>query len=110
MPKIKLFKYTVSSRRSNHFPIDQLRYDQCWADDSESANHMSAAFHHAADRPRRSGMSDVQFETAIVEHEKEGQEIIKINMESIKDPTVARWASFGWSVRMITSTKIDLYQ
>jgi hypothetical protein len=110
MPKIKLFKYTVSSRRHNHFPVDQLRYDQCWADDGESASRMSAAFHHESHRPRRSGVSDEMFADMIVEHEKEGQEIINIVIESIKSPTVGRWKSFGWLVGTVSFIKTDIYQ
>lgn len=63
--------FTVEGR--GHFPIDMLRYDVCWpATGSDSMDIEGSS------RP-----SNLQH---------------RIDMRGLKDPTVARWRSYGWDV------------
>ncbi len=61
-----LYEYYVTG--SGDFPIDMLRFDQCWPADGEEAAKLG-------DLSRRS-----------------------IRFQSHREPTVARWSSFVWSV------------
>lgn len=55
---------------NGHFPVDMLRYDQCWPVEGDER-----MFQDAYGGPNRS-----------------------IKMRSHKEPTIERWSSFGWSV------------
>ena len=61
------FSYEVTG--SGAFPTDMLRYDQCYPDDTNSANNM---------------LDEKRSRTCI--------------MRSLKRPTVGRWNSFMWGV------------
>jgi hypothetical protein len=54
------------------FPIDMLRYDLCWPATGEDSSMIEAVVHPRLTR--------------------------QIRMRGLKPPTVARWASFGWTV------------
>ena len=57
------------------FPMDMLRYDAAWPADSEAANEMVLdQFNHQASAVR------------------------SIKLCSYREPTIARWQSFLWSV------------
>jgi hypothetical protein len=68
-----LYEYWVSGH--GYFPLDMLRYDAAWPADSEAAVKMDPGFRDFAGKSRRS-----------------------VRLLSYKEPTVARWASFLWSV------------
>jgi hypothetical protein len=75
-PKVVSFKVTGAG----HFPADMLRYDCCWPADGTSLARMT-------DRP--------EF------HEKRSSFYDKsrtVSLRGIRQPTAARWSSFGWTV------------
>lgn len=76
----RVYKLTVTGR--GQFPYDMLRYDACWPRMGEDA--------YAIPRPER----------------KEGvrEDHREIQLLSYKLPTVARWASFGWSCSYVEAT------
>lgn len=63
----KVYEYYVSGY--THFPMDMLRYDQCWPVSPDDASNIGG---HAYNR--------------------------SIKMRSYSEPTVDRWKSFLWSV------------
>jgi hypothetical protein len=73
----KLYEFTVEGR--GFFPIDMLRYDACWPMTQEDVCRMTldgtTRGMMPADRPA-----------------------VKVRMASHREPTAARWASFGWKV------------
>jgi hypothetical protein len=71
-PIRNFFEFTVWGR--GEFPVDMLRYDQCWP----SAESHSARF---SDRHMRD--------------EAGGRHI---TLTGLREPTTARWESFGWQV------------
>jgi hypothetical protein len=68
MRQHKLYKLTVSGR--GVFPMDMLRHDEAWPADTYSAFELQ-------DTQRTSG----------------GRTVV---LYSHREPTVARWNSFGW--------------
>ncbi len=68
MKKPKAWVYIV--RGSGHFPTDMLRYDQSW---TQGQDDVSTAF----------------------DYERATREV---TLQSAKEPTRARWESFGWLV------------
>jgi len=71
-PKV-VYEYYVTGR--GRFPYDMLRYDSCWPADGESAASMAVDFGDPDYREYRS-----------------------IKLRSYREPTIARWDSFIWSV------------
>lgn len=72
MSKIKVYRYDVSGRGT--FPVDMLRYDSCWPEDTNSALKMAGC------------IASRSLETTTV------------RIRSHNAPTVGRWNSFGWTV------------
>ena len=68
-----LYLFTVTG--AGEFPFDMLRYDRCWPE-REGETH-------------KLGSGQPGFRTAGVR---------SVEMVSLRGPTVARWASFGWKV------------
>lgn len=68
--------YTFSVRGRDLFPIDMLRYDSCWPK-SESQDSVSIMVTHG---PRAS------------------REERTVTLIGLREPTEARWKSFGWTV------------
>lgn len=68
--------YTVQGR--GDFPLDMLRYDEC--DFANEAERASALGHH------------------VPSTHTPGRRNINMVSESGRQPTVARWESFGWTV------------
>lgn len=89
--------FSVSGRLD--FPLDMLRYDHCWPSSSDDVVTM------APDFPRQSALGgDVAIS---VTHIKTVQ--VSRHVESPKhQPTVDRWASFGWTVNTATIRTIKL--
>ena len=56
-----------------HFPLDMLRYDACWPDSPDSVARLEA--------------NQIHIET------------VQVDLIGNRAPTVARWNSFGWSVK-----------
>lgn len=81
MAKTHIIKrFTVRGRFQ--FPLDMLRYDQCWPADSESAT---------------------QIRLSLEGHKLDPGEmwIVRLNRAqefTYSEPTKARWSSFCWSV------------
>lgn len=69
--QLKLHRFVVSG--TTPFPIDMLRYDECW--------------------PSTSG--DV---AAIVTDRHRDNGPLRIELVGIKPPTIGRWRSFSWTV------------
>ena len=67
-------KYLVEGRGS--FPIDMLRYDRAWPSTESDAGTIDRSFHSRL-RPQ------------------------VVILEGLSKPTVGRWASFGWEVRLL---------
>lgn len=57
------------------FPLDMLRYDLCWPATEDDSRLVAHAV-RTADRP--------------------------VRLRGLKLPTVARWASFGWKVAVVS--------
>jgi hypothetical protein len=64
-------RWTYLVSGTGQFPLDMLRYDTCWPYSQEDVHRV---------------------------YKTEGREI---KIAGIKEPTVARWNSFLWSVREI---------
>jgi hypothetical protein len=68
--------YTFEVVGSGEFPVDMLRYDLCWpSSEQDSGLTAEAAGDHVRFKRTR-----------------------YITLRGLKTPTVARWASFGWTV------------
>lgn len=72
--KTKVWAYTI--RGGGQFPLDMLRYDQCWPETNEDV----AVMHRSIE---------------------DTYEVWTLRMNSIKLPTIARWASFVCKVSAI---------
>lgn len=68
-----LHDFTVEG--TGQFPLDMLRFDECWPQRIDDACDMGDADSESRTRIRRT-----------------------IRLRGIKAPTPARWASFGWQV------------
>lgn len=68
------YHYFVTGR--GEFPLDMLRYDCAWPLDSEAATRMAGGY---GGHPVTQGLRSV-------------------HLVSYREPTIDRWASFGWSV------------
>lgn len=80
MPKTKkMWRFTVEGRLS--FPVDMLRYGQCWPETGLDVRELYDALQ--PDRDRR---------------------LYSVSLLSDREPTAGRWASFSWRV-----TKSDRY-
>lgn len=71
--KAKMVTYEVEGHDA--FPLDMLRYDNCW--------------------PK------AETDSAILErsHRERGNHHYVIRVSGLRKPTEARWLSFGWKVR-----------
>jgi hypothetical protein len=65
-PKRAIYEYYATGE--SYFPLDMLRYDQCWPASSDDAANISSSEHRS------------------------------INLRSHVEPTIERWSSFGWSI------------
>ena len=79
-----LYEYHVTG--TGTFPFDMLRFDGCWPATGEDAAEIYNTIESNIEdtRPRRS-----------------------IKLRSYKEPTVARWHSFTWSVSVDTWSQHD---
>jgi len=78
-----LYRFTVSARlKHDPLPVDMLRYDSCWPASGEDANKLSDA---------------VQIRREV--------HPISVTLCSHSKPTIARWASFLWSVTNIQTLR-----
>jgi len=68
-----MIKFTVKGR--GQFPLDMLRYDRCFPEDSQSAWNMDD--------------SRVMRRVVLIKPEADN---------TFEGPTVERWSSFGWTV------------
>jgi hypothetical protein len=73
---VKLYKYKVMGKGS--FPTDMLRYDSCWPSKPEDAEKILAP----------------------------SKDATVVQVTSIKEPTHARWSSFGWSIGAVEKMTI----
>jgi hypothetical protein len=69
-----LFEYYVTG--AGVFPFDMMRFDSCWPATGEDAARLEWERINSA----------------------KGRSLRSIRMRSYKPPTIARWASFVWSV------------
>jgi hypothetical protein len=67
----KTVKAVFEVEGSGHFPFDMLRYDSAWPVSSTDAANLKG-------RQRRT-----------------------VRLASIRNPTMGRWNSFGWSCRVV---------
>jgi len=79
---VKIWKFEVESR--HRFPLDMLRYDNCYPNNGDSVQAMYDSF----DRVKNDDGSCGPY---------------LVMMTAYSEPTVGRWQSFGWSVSNITS-------
>lgn len=71
----KLVEFTVLGR--GEFPLDMLRYDQCW--------------------PKRESVDVIAIgRTFDRRHARDAHDITLVGL---RQPTAARWKSFGWEVQ-----------
>ncbi len=82
----KRYVFNVSARPGNAFPLDMLRYDQCWPADPRSVGMLHLAYGADTDEPPTSQTGAV--EVAVASHQM---------------PTLKRWRSFGWQVGKVTT-------
>jgi hypothetical protein len=75
-----LFTFYVTG--SGYFPVDMLRYDQCWPADGDSAATIADSIGYYA---TREATPPVRWTNR------------SIKMRSHREPACARWSSFGWS-------------
>ncbi len=70
----RFYEYFVTGRGA--FPFDMLRYDHCWPADGDAAASIGVTFEDGDHfrKPRT------------------------IKLWSHREPTTARWSSFGWAV------------
>jgi len=85
LAKITTYEYEVSGH--GEFPLDMLRYDTAWpAYEAEI---------HLFDPPRPSGTNRAEYLKPRT-----------IRLRSNRQPTAARWASFGWNVGEIRAVAV----
>ena len=87
----KITHFTVEGR--GEFPLDMLRYDQCWPRGPEDAAKMEASY--------ASELLDVVKDHGLGRRTIDLATIIRPGY-----PTVDRWASFGW----VVTTVADQYR
>lgn len=68
------FTYDFTVAGSGKFPIDMLRYDECWPVDAAAASRIQADINTGERTP------------------------IQLRTNKRGGPTAARWDSFGWKV------------
>ena len=78
----KQYDYTVSAHRTARFPIDMLRYDCAWPYSEADARMIEEDVGSRVAIPLAAGADNR----------------IKVRLSSIKNPTAARWETFGWTV------------
>jgi len=72
MSNQRMFEYEVEGK--GRFPLDMLRYDQCWPADPSSVG--------------------------LIDNDVRKHRVVKLR--GLKMPTTPRWVSFLWSVRRDT--------
>ena len=70
-----VFAYTYTVRGTGLFPFDMLRYDRCTPKTEADSSRIEQTTHRSKLGPQ------------------------EITMLGTKEPTVARWESFGWRVK-----------
>jgi|APSaa5957512622_1039677.scaffolds.fasta_scaffold63508_2 hypothetical protein len=83
-----MYRTTFEVTGRGSFPLDMLRYDQCFPSDTGSANNMARSGEH--DAPQH------DLPVVILCHDHADPEW---------GPTFARWASFGWGVTRVLPTQ-----
>lgn len=78
MPKDMIYNFIVAGR--GDFPMDMLRYDECYPDSTNDAMRIPYPTNEYSERVR---LHDTRRQIKLLSH---------------KIPTAARWASFGWTV------------
>lgn len=59
------------------FPVDMVRYDQAWPSSQDDADRVERSIKREIDGP------------------------VSVRINSVRAPTIGRWASFGWEVTNI---------
>lgn len=80
-------QYIVTVESENDFPIDMLRYDLATPYSEQDSGKIQSSF-----RPKRRATTNNATQT--------------ITVTMPREPTVGRWASFGWRVRYVESRRI----
>jgi hypothetical protein len=85
-----MYLHIATVRGSGYFPVDMLRYDQCWPSDSEAIEGIDFGIDRRVKRAT---------EGSPVEPER----CVRVStLSQSKRPeqafTAKRWASFGWTV------------
>ena len=71
------------------FPVDMLRYDQCWPSrEATDSVELAEAMSGTSDRIHRRNNPD----------HKPRKRRVTLVTNAINRPTVGRWESFGWKV------------
>lgn len=95
----EIFDFTVRGARSLPFPLDQLRFAQCWP---ASAGDVSLI-----ERSLIAAVGAVEsVKSLIAEEQLTGARNIEVRLQTSHDPRgvafheyAKRWASFGWYVQ-----------
>jgi hypothetical protein len=91
IPHPRFIKRTCVSRRTIYeyyatgqgdFPLDMLRYDQCWPTSTDDAFNLLNDDHQCAGQHLYQSPNRLR----------------SIRLQSYGEPTIERWSSFGWSV------------
>lgn len=75
--------YVVTVQGGYGFPIDMLRYDLAWPHTEEDSGKIAATYGPKS----RTGPREIQ----VIMH---------------REPTIGRWASFGWTVTQVDARRI----
>ena len=87
--------FTVRGRTP--FPVDMLRYDSCYPNDTASASDIEASLNPDLSAATLAGRSDRQF-------------IVNLSAAHLPlGPADRRWASFGWHVTMVNDMDARRY-
>lgn len=78
----KIVGYTYKVRGRGAFPVDMLRYDCAWPNDSRDL--INITIHHG---------------------EEDYNEQRVVSLRSHREPTAARWTSFGWTVTNVETIR-----
>ena len=89
----RLYRTTFEVGGVSAFPIDMLRYDECFPSDNDAIGNIQLSFESEIRRTKmRNG---THFKVRLV----------SLHMNSAWQPTEERWRSFGWFVVKGSVTK-----
>lgn len=80
-------QYIVTVESDNDFPIDMLRYDHATPFTEQDSGKIQSSF-----RPKRRATTNSATQT--------------ITVAMHREPTVGRWASFGWRVTNVETRRV----